>query len=71
MIMVPNITLKGNKTPIHFGWKKTKFLNHLVAVFTVFPTGIQTGLMNIALTAVSITDPVFVPHRIMKKPLAA
>jgi len=29
------------------------------------------GLMNIALTAVSITDPVFVPHRIMKKPLAA
>jgi len=34
-------------------------------------TDLSGGLMNIALTAVSITDPVFVPHRIMKKPLAA
>jgi len=71
------ISLPGEKP----GWVKAKgsfkffttsksydWVNTTMAVFEAWG---DPGLMNIALTAVSITDPVFVPHRIMKKPLAA
>ncbi len=59
------------ETPIRIRWITKDEAQRLINELPRHLPWLQGRLMNIALIAASITDPVFVPHRIRKKPLSA